>query len=69
MALILNNKINKVKEIEIMIEYFSTNDPPKTIKLNINELINSKIITSNHIRCYMTSDNNLTSFIVKEDIV
>ena len=52
-----------------MIEYFSTNDPPKNLKLNISsKIINSKIITSNYIN-YMVSDNNLTSFVVNEGIV
>lgn len=52
-----------------MIE-FNTNDPPKlkSNKKNIGKVINSKIITSNYIN-YMISDNNLTSFIVKEGII
>lgn len=54
-----------------MIKCFKPKKVPKEMwnsKLNINNKITSKIITSDHIN-YMISDNNLTSFIVKEDIV
>lgn len=52
-----------------MIE-FNTNDPPKlkSNKKHIESIIDSKIITSDYIN-YIVSDNNLTSFIVKEGIV
>lgn len=49
---------------------FNTNDPPKlkSNKKHIRSIVNSKIITSDYIN-YIVSDNNLTSFIAKEDIV
>ena len=52
-----------------MIE-LNTNDPPKlkSDKKRIKSIIDSKIITSDYIN-YIVSDNNLTSFVAKEDNV
>lgn len=50
-----------------MIVCFNTNDPPR--KMNIENGINSKIIISDYMTNHMVSNNNLTSFLEKEDAV